>query len=242
MEIENTISQFRYKRKLEKDRLGTAKKTKERLGLASRQAEDSKNQALQLARSTKEGVRQSYSPEKAISEWMDEYESIREEDYSTSNAATEEEPTRPKIRFEFPQESFNSETSQRIKQGLVERGIPEHVAEGFLWNVRDESGLDLDVEEAEPNVHGTRGKGLYQLTGKRREQFEERYGNDYSLDNQLDFFVWEINNSEKAAGEKILNSENASEAAVSIVQDFLRPAKKHRERRTARYRAYGDQQ
>jgi hypothetical protein len=42
MEIENTISQFRYKRKLEKDRLGTAKKTKERLGLASRQAEDSK--------------------------------------------------------------------------------------------------------------------------------------------------------------------------------------------------------
>lgn len=128
------------------------------------------------------------------------------------------------------------EAASTVYKGLVERGLPDHVAKAFVLNFQDESGLRSDIVESVPNVHGTRGKGLYQLTGSRRDQFEELYGNDYSVDNQLDFLVWELNNSEKSAGKAILNTDNVGDAAVAIVNKFLRPAAKHAKSRSNKYR------
>ena len=123
----------------------------------------------------------------------------------------------------------------QVYEGLIARGMPAHIAEGFMMNFQDESGFDIDVTEAEPNVHGTRGRGLYQLTGSRREQFEAKYGNDYSVDNQLDFLMEELNTTEAGAWEVIRNSQNAGEAGANIVNNFLRPAAEHARDRTARY-------
>lgn len=123
----------------------------------------------------------------------------------------------------------------QVYQGLLARGMPEHIAQGFMMNFQDESGFNIGVEEATPNVHGTRGKGLYQLTGDRRERFEAKYGNNYSIDNQLDFLMEELGGFESRAWETIRNSQNAAEAGANIVNNFLRPADEHARSRTAKY-------
>lgn len=139
--------------------------------------------------------------------------------------------SKPKGRGAVPK----GEVPDYIYRGLVERGIPEHVAQGMLMNIKDESGFKAHIEEYEPNVHGTKGKGLYQLTGDRREAFEARYGEDYSIDNQLDWLMYEWQNTEKSAFDKIMSTSNAGEAGAAIVTYFLRPAAQHRKKRVQKY-------
>lgn len=123
----------------------------------------------------------------------------------------------------------------QIYDGLIERGMKPHIAQGFMSNFRDESAFKLDITEAEANVHGTFGKGLYQRTGSRRDSYEAKYGSDWSVDNQLDALMVELETSEKGAWAKIKNTKTAGEAGAAIVTNFLRPAAKHRKARAASY-------
>lgn len=127
-----------------------------------------------------------------------------------------------------------------IRQGLVARGLPEHVADGFVLNMQDESGLNPGINEIAPLVPGSRGGfGLYQLTGPRRvayEQFAQQRGVDPAdVDAQLDFLVAELQGPESAAAREILSTQDAGSAAAAIVNKFLRPSEEHRARREARY-------
>lgn len=131
-------------------------------------------------------------------------------------------------------------TEDYVVQGLVQRGLPEHVARGFAMNFKDESGLDPGINEIEPLVEGSRGGyGLYQLTGPRRRQYEEmatRMGRDFSdPDLQMDFLVHELQTTEKRAGERIMQAGNAGEAGAAIVNHFLRPSPEYRATRANRY-------
>jgi hypothetical protein len=126
-------------------------------------------------------------------------------------------------------------TADTIRQGLIARGIEPHIAEAFLWNFQHESGLNPTVVERVPNVHGTRGRGLYQLTGSRRNAYEGRYGDDYSIDNQLDWLMYELQGPESAAWSRIQGAQDTGQAAAAIVRHFLRPAAQHRDRRIAEY-------
>ena len=57
--------------------------------------------------------------------------------------------------------------------GLIQRGMPDHIAKGFVANYMAESRLDPGVNEEAPTVAGSRGGfGLYQLIGPRRRQYE----------------------------------------------------------------------
>lgn len=131
--------------------------------------------------------------------------------------------------------------ARNIITKLTERGLPEHVALGFAANIKDESNFDAGINEINPTVAGSRGGfGLYQLTGPRRVAFE-RYAEANGLrlddeDAQLDFLVEELRTTEKKAAKSILNSKDASEAAVQIASKFLRPAKEHLNKRVAKYR------
>ena len=142
------------------------------------------------------------------------------------------ELVRPKGRYEVSK----GEVQEEFYQAMIDGGLPEHVAQGFMMNGQDESGFKPDAVEAVPNVHGTRGKGILQLTGDRRNQYESIYGDDWSPTNQAKFLLWELDNSEKSAGKKILNTTNSGEAGAAIVAHFLRPAKKHRDSRMAKYK------
>ena len=127
-----------------------------------------------------------------------------------------------------------------IRQGLVARGLPEHVADGFVLNMQDESGLNPGINEIAPLVPGSRGGfGLYQLTGPRRvayEQFAQQRGVDPAdVDAQLDFLVAELQGPESAAAREILSTQDTGSAAAAIVNKFLRPSEEHRASREARY-------
>lgn len=131
-----------------------------------------------------------------------------------------------------------------IRNGLIERGLPEHVADGFLVNFQDESGLNPGINEANPTVPGSRGGfGLYQLTGPRRvayEKFASERGVDPSdVDAQLDFLKYELSGPEANAAKSILSAPDSATAAQAIVKNFLRPAPEHLQSRSARYANLG---
>ncbi len=131
-----------------------------------------------------------------------------------------------------------------IKQGLEARGLPPHVADAFVMNFQDESGLNPGINEKNPIVPGSRGGyGLYQLTGPRRvayEQFAQQRGVDPSnTDAQLDFLMTELQGPEARAAKSILSAPDTATAAQAIVNDFLRPAPEHRAARAAKYAKAG---
>lgn len=128
----------------------------------------------------------------------------------------------------------------RIREGLKARGLPEHVANGFIANFKDESNLNPGINEASPVVPGSRGGfGLAQWTGPRRkalEAFAASQGKPVDdLNVQLDFLMTELSGSEAGAGAAIMSAKNAPEAAAAIVNNFLRPAEQHRASREAEY-------
>jgi hypothetical protein len=134
----------------------------------------------------------------------------------------------------------NNDPAAAIRQGLLDRGIPAHVADGFLMNFRDESGLRTDINEAAPIVPGSRGGfGLAQWTGPRRrelEAFAQSRGVPASdMNAQLDFLMAELQGSESRAAQSIFAAPDSATAADAILRQFLRPAAEHRARRSAAY-------
>lgn len=127
-----------------------------------------------------------------------------------------------------------------VRAGLVSRGLPEHVADAFILNFQDESGLNPGINEISPIVPGSRGGfGLAQWTGPRRkalESFAAQRGTSVAdLDTQLDFLMSELQGPEARAFEAIMSSPDTGSAAAAIVNNFLRPAEEHRTRREASY-------
>ncbi len=134
----------------------------------------------------------------------------------------------------------SGERASYIRAGLINRGLPEHVADGFLMNFQDESGLDPGINERNPIVPGSRGGfGLYQLTGPRRRAYEafagQRGVDPSDIDAQLDFMMTELQGPEARAAQSIFGAQDTGSAAAAIVNDFLRPAASHRQAREARY-------
>lgn len=130
-------------------------------------------------------------------------------------------------------------TPQMMIEGLTQRGLPAHVAQGFVMNAIDESGLQTGIEEGQPNVHGTRGYGLMQWTGDRRVNLErkarERGVSSDDLNLQLDMIVDELGGPEGAAMASLQKTTSAGQAGAVIVSEYLRPAKEHELRRRAAY-------
>lgn len=127
-----------------------------------------------------------------------------------------------------------------IKKGLLARGLPEHVADGFMMNFQDESGLNPGINEKNPTVAGSRGGfGLYQLTGPRRRAYEsfaaQRGVDPADTDAQLDFLMTELQGPEANAAKSIMSAPDAGTAAAAIARNFLRPAKEHLDSRVAKY-------
>jgi hypothetical protein len=127
---------------------------------------------------------------------------------------------------------------KEIIAGLVARGFPQHVAAGMVANMLAESGLNAGVNEAVPVVPGSRGGyGLNQWTGPRRVQYEafaKAMGKPVDdMATQLDFTAWEMQNTEKAAYDKLLGTTNAIDAARVYSDAYLRPGVSNMDRRIA---------
>jgi hypothetical protein len=130
--------------------------------------------------------------------------------------------------------------SDAIRQGLISRGLPEHVADGFMMNFQDESGMNPGINEQNPTVPGSRGGfGLAQWTGPRRRALEafaaERGVPAGDANMQLDFLMTELQGPESNAAQSIFGASDSGQAGAAIVNKFLRPAEAHRASREARY-------
>lgn len=117
---------------------------------------------------------------------------------------------------------------QQILMGLMARGVPEHVARGMVANMIVESRLNPGINEISPVVPGSRGGyGLNQWTGPRRvalEDYAARMGKPVSdLNTQLDFTLWELQNTEQSAWDAIRQAPDAETAARLYSERFLRP-------------------
>jgi len=116
-------------------------------------------------------------------------------------------------------------SGQEIYQGLLDRGMPEHVALAFMDSFQSESGLNPTINEISPMIEGSRGgRGLYQLTGPRRVDFESKYGTDYATSDQLDHLIYELQGPEAKAAQAIFATDNREDAVRAITSKFLRPA------------------
>jgi hypothetical protein len=129
-------------------------------------------------------------------------------------------------------------THDQIVAGLVERGVPQHVAQGVAMNFRDESGLDTGINERGMSF-GQGGYGLAQWTGPRRiqlEDFAKSQGKPVDDPNvQMDFFMRENAGPEKGAWNAVVNSPDARSAAVSFVKNWERPTSANVAARSAKY-------
>lgn len=117
---------------------------------------------------------------------------------------------------------------QQLIAGLLQRGVPLHIAQGMVANMVAESGLNPGINEIAPVVPGSRGGyGLNQWTGPRRRQFEA-FASDRgaALDDpnvQLDFTLWELQNTEAPAWNALQGASDPVEAARIYSESFLRP-------------------
>lgn len=129
--------------------------------------------------------------------------------------------------------------AERVVGGLVQRGLPLHLAVAAAAGMGSESGFDPGINEINPTVPGSRGGfGLNQWTGPRRRQYEEfaaRTGRPLdSLEAQLDFTVWELMNTERAAYDAMMQTGNVADAARLYEGRFLRPGISHADKSVAR--------
>lgn len=121
-----------------------------------------------------------------------------------------------------------------VRDGLVRRGIPLHIAEGFVMNFKSESSLD-------PGQPGDKGHsfGLAQWYKTRKDdlfRFAEKMDmSPAHPDVQLDFLIHELTGKQAGAWRKIRETESVPEAAVAILKHFEVPAKEHRIRREREY-------
>jgi hypothetical protein len=125
---------------------------------------------------------------------------------------------------------------QQIIAGLVARGVPLHIAQGMVANMKAESNLQPGINEINPIVPGSRGGfGLNQWTGPRRRAFEafaaERGLPLDDLNAQLDFTMMELQGPESAAWSALQGAQDPIEAARIYSERFLRPGIPHMDKR-----------
>lgn len=111
------------------------------------------------------------------------------------------------------------------------KGWTQAQAAGIVGNLVVESGLRTDAIG-----DGGRAYGIAQWHPDRQARFKEVYGKDIRNSNfqeQLEFVNWELNNSEKSAGDRLRNASDAGTAASIVDQYYERSAGIHREQRVA---------
>lgn len=123
-------------------------------------------------------------------------------------------------------------TRDEILQGLIARGMPYNAAVGAVAGIGAESGFNPGINEIAPVVPGSRGGyGFNQWTGPRRKQYEAFAAESgRSVDDpeaQLDFTLWELNNTETAARDAIYSAKTPEEAIALYETKFLRPGIPH---------------
>lgn len=117
----------------------------------------------------------------------------------------------------------SNNSSNYIVQYFVNKGLTLNQAKGIYGNLMQESGGNIKAMSSD----GHYSYGIAQWTGKRKFTLFSMYGTRPSLDNQLDFLWWELNNTEKPSLEALKNTNTVAEATRVFMRKFERPDPKY---------------
>jgi len=109
-------------------------------------------------------------------------------------------------------------------QYFINQGFTPEQAAGIVGNLQAESGANLD-NLYNPAGGGTGARGIAQWRGSRTQAFYERYGtypDTASLDDQLDFIMYEFNTTESRAYNGVKSATSAADAASAFDSLFER--------------------
>lgn len=100
------------------------------------------------------------------------------------------------------------------------KGLSEVQARGILGNLMQESRGDHSIVNKHSGAYG-----LAQWLGPRKQTLMAKYGNNPTLEQQLEFIWEELNTTEKRAKQKLLEATNVADATRSFAQYYERPGK-----------------
>ena len=118
----------------------------------------------------------------------------------------------------------NTLSAQRAKGYLQDLGWTNNQAAGLVGNFQQESGINLDPSITSPD--GT-SYGIAQWTAPRQNLFQQTYGKPIqgtNLQEQLNFVNYELNTTEKAAGDALRATTTPGQAALVVSNQYERPA------------------
>jgi peptidoglycan hydrolase-like protein with peptidoglycan-binding domain/lysophospholipase L1-like esterase len=132
----------------------------------------------------------------------------------------------------FKASSKNISDANTVIDFFVGKGLSREHAAGIAGNIQAESGFN-------PIIIGDSGKafGLAQWRDSRRDNLETwTADNGYdvnSVEGQLEFLWWELNNSESTALNKLKQTDTPSDAAYAFAKFYERPTVIKPERQSA---------
>jgi len=126
----------------------------------------------------------------------------------------------------------NGSTAEAMNY-LTKQGWTKEQAAGIIGNLQVESGINLKI-----NALGDNGRayGIAQWHPDRQNKFSQLYNKDIRESNfkeQLAFLNWELNNSEKRAGNIIRGATSAADAAALFDIHYERSSGTARQQRIA---------
>lgn len=128
-----------------------------------------------------------------------------------------EEPLNTKptsIRRVVPSKSY-------IVNYFIKKGLTEVQARGIYGNIMQESGGNIRATSSD----GHNSYGIAQWTGDRKRRLFNMYGTNPSLEQQLDYLWWELNNTESEALAALRNTSTVYDATKVFMNKFERPHK-----------------
>ena len=111
--------------------------------------------------------------------------------------------------------------SEFIINYFVNKGLTRIQAKGIYGNLMQESGGNIQAISSD----GHDSYGLAQWTGPRKQKLFEMYGPNPTIEQQLDFLWWELNNTHKDALIALKQAKTVYDATKIFMDKFERPHK-----------------
>ena len=102
---------------------------------------------------------------------------------------------------------------------FVNKGLTRIQAKGIYGNLMQESGGNIQAISSD----GHDSYGLAQWTGPRKQKLFEMYGPNPTIEQQLDFLWWELNNTHKDALRALKQAKTVYDATKIFMDKFERP-------------------
>lgn len=116
-----------------------------------------------------------------------------------------------------------SKPNNYIVQYFINKGLTKNQAKGIYGNIMQESNGNTRAKSQDG--HGS--FGLAQWTGDRKKRLFQRYGQNPTAMQQLDFLWWELNNTHRDALESLKRTTTTWDATKVFMDKFERPHKNY---------------